>query len=90
MPGALVTRALALGHRTAGAVSAAGLHAAGVTLDVADRQVRAGRWQRPARGVYVLHDRQLGPEDLARAGHAYARAPSVVTGLVPAHLLGLR
>ena len=90
MPGASVLRALDLGRRTDGAVCATELRAAGVTLDVADREVRAGRWQRVARGVYVLHDRPLGPADLARAGHAYARAPCVVTGLVAVHLLGLR
>lgn len=90
MTGASVLRAHQLGRRTCGAVSATALRAAEVTLDVADRQVRDGRWQRVARGVYVLHDRPLAPEDLARAGHTYARAPCVVTGLVAAHLLGLR
>ena len=90
MTGAGVQRALDLGRRTTGAVSATALRSAGVSLDVADRQVKAGRWQRGARGVYVLHDRPLGPEDLARVGHAYVRAPCVVTGLIAAHLLGVR
>lgn len=61
-----------------------------MSRDAMERRVRSGHWQRPARGIYVKHNRPLTPIDLAHVAAAYAGAELVVTGLVVLHELGLR
>jgi hypothetical protein len=63
---------------------------AGVPRAVAARHVRAGRWQRPARGVYVTDARELTGLDLGRVARALTGGRVVVTGLVACRELGLR
>lgn len=90
----MATRRAALAASAArpsgGVLTSHGLRALGHPLDLADREVRAGRWQRAARGTYLLHDRPPGSGDLARAAAAHVGGPCVVTALVAGHLLGLR
>ncbi|MCU1589053.1 MAG: hypothetical protein JWP11_309 [Frankiales bacterium] len=61
-----------------------------MSRDAMERRVRSGAWQRPARGVYVLHDRLLTPVDLGHVAAAYAGKDLVISGLVVLHELGLR
>jgi len=63
---------------------------AGVSRAVAARRVANGLWQRPSRGVYVTHARELSGLDLGRVAHALSGGPAVVTGLVACRELGLR
>lgn len=81
--------ALALAAST-GVVTTGQLIAAGCSPRLADRQVRAGHWQRPARSVYVPHVRALTGLDLGRAAAALAGGRVVVSGLVACRELGLR
>jgi len=83
-----VPRALAATHD--GIVTTRDLRAAGIDPRVAERQVRAGRWQRPARGVYVPHDQPLSGLTLGRVARVLAGDRVVVSGLVVLRELGLR
>jgi hypothetical protein len=77
--------------RTAYAVATiADLHADGISRDAAERRVRAGHWQRPARGIYVKHNQRLEPVDLGHVATAYGGDEVVISGLVVLHELGLR
>ena len=82
--------ALAVAACNGGVVTAAQLRAAGCSPRLGERQVRAGAWQRPARGVYVVHARTLTGLELARAAAALAGTRTVMSGLVAARELGLR
>jgi hypothetical protein len=62
----------------------------GISRDAMERRVRTGQWQRPARGVYVKHNRPLSPVDLGHVVTAYAGDAVVVSGLVVLHECGLR
>lgn len=73
-----------------GVVTTQEIAAAELDPPVAERQVRRGRWQRPARGVYVTHDRDLSGLDLGRVARAFAGDRTVVSGLVALRELGLR
>lgn len=73
-----------------GIVTAATLRAAGLDPRIAERQVRRSHWQRPARGVYVTHDRDLSGLDLAHVAAAVGGDELVVSGLVVLRELGLR
>jgi hypothetical protein len=65
------------------------LRAAAVCPRFAERCVQRREWQRPARGVYVLHNRALTPWELALVATAYVGGRGLVTGLIPLHLLRL-
>ena len=82
--------ALALAARAGGVVTTGQLIEAGCSPRLGDRQVRAGHWQRPARGVYVPHRQQLTGLELGRAARVLAGDRVVVSGLVAARELGLR
>lgn len=56
----------------------------------ADRQVRRGLWQRPARGTYVVGSAPLTGLDLGRVAQALADSDVVLSGLIALHELGLR
>lgn len=73
-----------------GIVTAADLRATGLDPRIAERQVRRQRWQRPTRGVYVTHDRELTGLDLAHVAGRIAGEQMVVSGLVVLRELGLR
>lgn len=90
MTSADLTAALALAAASHDTVTTAQLRNAGIDPRVAQRQLRAGHWQRPARGVYVPHRRTLSGTELGHAAAALAGGRVVVTGLVAARLLGLR
>lgn len=83
-------RALRLAAAHEGVVTAQQLIDGGCHPRWADRQVRRGSWQRPARGVYVPHDQPLSGLDLARAAGALAGSGVVVSGLVVLRELDLR
>lgn len=57
---------------------------------LASRRVRAGHWQRPARGVYVTHSEPLLPLEIAEVGLAYTGPEGCLTGALALQLLGLR
>lgn len=73
-----------------GIVTAATLRAAGLDPRIAERQVRRGRWQRPTRGVYITHDRELTGLDLSQVAACIGGDSLVVSGLVVLRELGLR
>ena len=85
-----IERVQALAAAQDGMITTRELLAAGLDPRVAERQVRAGRWQRPARSVYVLHDQPLSGLQLGRAAAALAGERVVVSGLVALRELGLR
>ena len=68
----------------------AGLRERGITSRAAARQVRAGRWQSPARGLYVRHSEELTPYELAVAALTYAGPTAVLTGRLPLQLAKAR
>lgn len=80
----------ALAGATGDIVTTADLVTAGLDPAVAERQVRARNWQRPARGVYVTSDRQLTGLDLGRVAGRLAGRRLVVSGLVVLREVGLR
>lgn len=84
------TRATQAAARRGGVLRACDLPAAQLSRDAAERAGRSGEWQRPARAVYVPHNRVLSPLELGRAAAAYVAAPYVLTGLLVLHLLELR
>jgi hypothetical protein len=69
---------------------ASDLRAAGFSNDHAEREVRAGRWQRPLRGVYLPHNRPATDQELVAIAEAHAGRDFVVSGLVVLRELGLR
>lgn len=73
-----------------GIVTTPDLLAAGLDPRIAERQVRAGHWQRPARGIYVPHDQPLSGLLLGRVAGLLASERVVVSGLVVLRELGLR
>lgn len=75
---------------TNGIITTAELLAGGQDPRVAERQVRAERWQRPARGVYVTHDRSLTGWELGDVARRVAGDRMVLSGLVVLSTLGLR
>jgi hypothetical protein len=79
-----------LARTSGGVLTRSQLLRAGCSPRMADRQVRAGRWQRPARGVYVPHNRELTGLDLGHVAAARAGSRVVVSGLVVLRELGLR
>ena len=81
---------LDLAAKHGGVVTARELITAGCHPRWADRQVRGGAWQRPARAVYVAHDRPMTGLDLGRAARALAGTDVVLSGLVVLHELELR
>lgn len=83
-----IERALALA--VSDVITSSQLRAAGLSTRIAERQVRAGRWQRPAREVYVPHARALTGLELGHVAAALVGTPVVVSGLVVLRELGLR
>ncbi|MEX2289230.1 MAG: hypothetical protein WD794_02755 [Mycobacteriales bacterium] len=73
-----------------GIITTAELLIAGRDPRVAERQVRAGHWQRPVRGVYVTHPRPLTYLDLGHAAHRLVHGRMVLSGLAVLSELGLR
>jgi len=71
-------------------VTTADLVAADLDPAVAARQVRAGNWQRPARGVYATCHRELSGLDLGRVARRLTESRVVLSGLVVLRELGLR
>lgn len=69
-------------------VSAADLTALGADPDAV--QAALGRWQVPARGIYVTTEAPVVGHLLARVAHKRGGPSSVVSGLVAARHLGLR
>lgn len=90
MSSAAIRRAVQLAGRSHGILTRRQLLAAGLPDTMAKRQVRAGHWQRPARGVYVAHARELTGLELGHVAAALAGDRVVLSGLVAAHELGLR
>lgn len=90
MPSRSLTRAVDLASRSHGVLTLRVLRDAGIGRDVAERQVRAGRWQRPARGIYVPHARDLTGIELGHVAAAHARSGMVLSGLVVLRELELR
>lgn len=84
------TRAETAARSTGGLLTLSQLKAAGCSPDAAERQVRAQRWQRPARAVYALHERELTGLELGRAASLLTGTPVVISGLVVLRELGLR
>lgn len=85
-----LTAAYALARAGGSLVTTAQLRAAGCSPAIAERQVRRGAWQRPARGVYVPHPEALTGLELGRAAAALAGARVVVSGAVALQELGAR
>lgn len=85
-----IDRIAALARATEGIVTTAELVAAGLDPAVAERQVRAGNWQRPARGIYVASDRCLTGLGLGRSAVRLTGTRVVISGLVVLRELGLR
>lgn len=81
-------RGLASAER--GIITTTDLLGAGLDPRIAERQVRRGRWQRPTRGVYVTHARELTGLDLAHVARRVGGDRAVVSGLVVLQELGLR
>lgn len=71
-------------------VTAPELRRLGLALDVADRQVRLGRWQRAARGIYLTHSRAPSGGELVEVARCHAGDGAVITGMLVLHQLGLR
>lgn len=85
-----ITAIAALTRACGGLVTARELRAAGFDPRVAERQVRRGQWQRPARGVYVTHAHELSGLDLGRVARRVAGQRVVISGLVALRELELR
>lgn len=73
-----------------GLITLSKLVEAGASPDLAERQVRAGRWQRPARGVYVTSADPLSGLALGHVAEAHVGGRVVVSGSVVLRELGLR
>lgn len=61
-----------------------------VSFDVARRAVRAGRWGKPHRGIYVTHNAELTPAQERWVCLLAAPGGSALAGLTAAELDGLR
>ena len=61
-----------------------------VSQDAAERAVRAGRWQRPAYGIYLASSAAPDDCDLMAIAAAYVREPFLVTGLLALRPFELR
>jgi hypothetical protein len=85
-----LARADKLARRHSGVLTTSLLLSEGLDPRLAERQVRAGRWQRPARGVYLPHDRAPTGLELGHAAKALAGGRVVLSGLVVLRELGLR
>ena len=83
-------RAQSLAEARFDVVTAEALSEARLCTRWAARQARRGKWQSPGRGTYVVHNRPLSDLTFAHAAAAYAGPESVVTGLLPLRMLGLR
>ncbi len=90
MSSAAIRRAVHLARRSHGILTTKQLLSAGFRDGMAKRQVLAGHWQRPARGVYVTHARELTGLELGHAAAALAGDRVVLSGLVVVRELGLR
>lgn len=90
MSSAAIRRAVELARLSHGIVTTQQLLTAKLRPAMAKRQVQAGRWQRPARGVYVTHRRPLTGLDLGHVAAALVDGRVVLSGLVVARELGLR
>lgn len=66
------------------------LASTGISRDAAERRVKVGAWQRPARAVYVQHGRALTPVELGHVASAYVGEPCAITGLAALHELECR
>lgn len=62
----------------------------GFDRDLARREVKAARWQRPIRGYYVPHAKAIDDKTLARLATSYAGEQSLLTGLIAARAMGMR
>jgi hypothetical protein len=76
--------------KTSVLLSPSALRAVGISPDAAEQAVADGKWQRPVRGRYIPHPRELTPVELAQAGCAWLGRPCVISGLVVLHLQRLR
>jgi hypothetical protein len=85
-----ITAIVEQARRAGGIITTADLAAAELDPAIAARQVRAGSWQRPARGVYVTSDRVLTGLDLGRVAGRLTGSRVVISGLVVLRELGLR
>lgn len=85
-----ITAIAELAQSKGGIVTTAEIVAAKLDPRVAERQVRAGNWQRPARGIYVPLSAELSGLDLGRVAMRLAGERVVISGLVPLRELGLR
>lgn len=83
-------QAIALAAHTNGVLTTTALRAAGINPRVAERQVRSGRWQRVAHGVYLPHLRDPTGLEMGHAAAALAGDDVVLSGLVVLRELGLR
>lgn len=61
-----------------------------VSQDAAERAVKAGRWQRPAYGIYLTSREAPTDRDLMAIAAAYVRGPFIVTGLLALRACELR
>ena len=86
-PGLRRARELSL---PSGLITLSRLVDSGASPDMAERQVHAARWQRPARGVYVTSADPLSGLALGHAAEAYVAGRVVVSGSVVLRELGLR
>jgi len=90
MSSAAIRRAVHLARRSHGILTTKQLRSAGFRDGMAKRQVFAGHWLQPARGVYVTHSRELTGLELGHAAVALAGDRVVLSGLVVVRELGLR
>lgn len=77
-------------HVGRGVLGLRDLAARGVSADSAEREVRSGRWQRGAAGVYVTHADPLSDAERVLVAREHAGAGGVVTGGVVLRALGVR
>jgi hypothetical protein len=82
-------RAAELAHES-GFVTADQLRQAKFDVDLARREVAAGRWQGPVRGFYVPNVRPLEDATLARIAAAHGGKDALLTGLIAARALNMR
>lgn len=71
-------------------LTASHLRQLGMSRDVADRQVRLGRWQRAARGIYLAHSWPPTDAELVQVARWHAGSDAVVTGLLALRQIGCR
>jgi hypothetical protein len=71
-------------------VAVADLVGAGLSSSTVARRIRRGLWQRPARGVALLHSGPATRDQLVHVALMYARPDGVITGVEAARRHGLR